>query len=53
MIQAGRIQEASLYLKENLPELYNTRVVIRGLLDALEFIQLIDEKDTLAAISFA
>lgn len=53
MIKAGEIQEAKKYLQENIPELYNTRILIRGLLDALEFLRLIEIGDLMMALDFS
>lgn len=53
MIQAGEIDKAQELLKQQLQEAYNGNIQVRGLIDALKFLNLIDQGELEQAITFA
>lgn len=53
MISAGEITQARQFLKESLPELYLKTIAVRALIDALEFIAYIADKELEKAVTFS
>lgn len=53
LIQAGEISKAKELMQNELAEIYHSSLQIRGMLDALEFINLLDSGDLAGAIKFS
>jgi hypothetical protein len=53
MISSGEIERAKALLVNELPDIYKQSVKVRALIDALQFIAYIDNKDIQGAIEFS